>query len=202
VPTWKKSDPTHNAFDCCFAWHYRKSGMYLAVYSLLGGLTKGGETSFFSSIEKVAQYFDADYETVRRVFKQLVKTGWLKHGETARNYLWVGHAAWERSHPGKCSVRPTMVWENEADPIVGKLFAIAGGKFRLYPNHLVALRKFASDDVILHNYTATVAAAARDKANGLASKDPRGCFWQVYHRLKLLAKQAKSTVENAGSRQG
>ena len=46
-----------------------------------------------------ADYFDADYETVRRVFKQLVREGWLKPDVNDRRKLWlVKHNEWGETH--------------------------------------------------------------------------------------------------------
>ena len=110
MPTWKKSNPKHKAFNCSFAWHYRKSVMYLAVYYFIAGLTGWGERASSSSIQKVADYFDADYETVRRVFKQLVR-GWLKPDVNDRRKLWlVKHNEWGETHKNACVERAVMQW--------------------------------------------------------------------------------------------
>jgi hypothetical protein len=186
MSTWKKSDPKHKAFKCSFAWHYRKSGLYLAVYYLLGGLTNGGQTSFFSSKKKVADYFDADYETVRRIFKQLVKEGWLKPAGNNGNKFWfVSHDDWAEEHPGRCCQRATLTWDNETDPLVGKLYAICDGKLRLYEGHVAGIKKLAGDEEILERFSKEVQAAKAKRAQKqFHGTSPLECYWRVYHFLK------------------
>jgi len=193
VPTWKKRDPQHKAFNCGFYWHYRKSGLYLAVYDLIGNVTSGGKNTFFSSIEKVAEYFNADYETVRRVFKQLVKAGWLKRAPNTRKYFWVDHDEWVKTHPNECCKRLELVWQQDTDPLVGKLYAICDGTFRLYENHVVAMRKHASDDEILHKFRVEVEAAKASRGRGsYTGTSPKSCFWRVHNHFKQRTQQAKT----------
>jgi hypothetical protein len=194
VPTWKKSNPQHKPFNCTFAWHYKKSGLYIAVYDLLGSLTSSGKTSFFSSIERVATYFDADYETVRRIFKQLVKEGWLHIGRSpsgGRAYFWIDHTTWAAEHPGKCCERSPLVWENEADPLVGKLYAICNGKLRLYEGHVAGIKKLASDEEILELFRKEVEAAKAKRARGeFGGTAPKEVFFRVYRFLKRRPRPA------------
>jgi len=159
--------------------------MYLAIYHFIAGLTGWGETSFFSSIQKVADYFDADYETVRRVFKQLIKEGWLRRDEIKRNHFWlVKHNEWEDSHKGQCVKRAAMVWEHESDPFVGKLYAIAEGKFKIYENQVIGIRKLATDEEILKLFNTEIRAAKERRKNGSWERtSPLACFWVVYKYL-------------------
>jgi hypothetical protein len=185
VPTWQKSNPKHKAFNCSYAWHYRKSGLYLAIYYMIGGVTSGGKTPFFSTIENVAKYFDANYETVRRIIHQLVKEGWLK--EKPDGWWWVGHKDWVKTHPNKCCVRAELVWESEADPFVGKLYAIAGGKLKLYRNNIAGIKALAEEDEILELYRREIDAASESRARGVyEGTSPKACFWAVYNLLKKL----------------
>jgi len=207
MPTWKKSNPQHKPFNCSFAWHYKKSGLYLAVYYLIGSLTSGGKNSFFSSIEKVATYFDADYETVRRIFKHLAKEGWLRAvlSSTGRKaYFWVDHETWAATHPGKCCERSPLVWENDTDPFVGRLYAICDGKLRLYENHVIAVRKLANDEEILELFRKEVEATKVKRARGeFKGTAPLACFWRVYGFLKQRQRpMAENRVENTGYSQG
>jgi hypothetical protein len=191
VPTWKKRNPEHKAFNCSFAWHYKTSALYQGVYSLIGQVSSGGKNSFFSSIEKVATYYDADYETVRRIFKQLRNEGWLKpDAADARKLWWVSHDDWAKVNPGKCCTRAVLVWEAGTDPFVGKIYAILEGKVRLYENWVIAIRKFASDEEILKHMRLCVdATKTRLKVNGrLTDSVAKDCFWKVFRNLKAAAK--------------
>ncbi|MGB7729917.1 MAG: hypothetical protein WBL50_17940 [Candidatus Acidiferrum sp.] len=167
--------------------------MYQNVYYLIANITSGGENAFFSSIEKVAAYFDANYETVRRVFKQLVRDGWLipVSGEN-RRYKWVHHNEWAKAHPNGCCERAALVWEHETDPFIGKLYAIADGKLKLYENHVRAMRAIAGDEEILLLYRHEIEAAkARRQRGSYEGTSPLACFWTVHRYLKELDKQRK-----------
>jgi hypothetical protein len=204
VSTWKKRNPQHKAFNCSFAWHYRKSGLYLAVYYLLGSITSGGKNSFFSSIEKIAVYFDADYETVRRIIKQLVIEGWLKRDpQDIRKLWWVDHTEWVKTHEGKCCTRAVLVWEAETDPFVGKIYAVLEGKVRLYENWVIAIRKCAPDDEILRNMRLAVdATKAKLKVNGkLTDSAAKDCFWKVHRHLRSVAKNREHYQKEAQANQ-
>jgi hypothetical protein len=189
VPTWKKSNPDHKAFNCSFEWHYRKQAIYLAVYGLLENITSGGKTSFFSSIQRVADYFDADYETVRRVFKQLVRTGWLKPATNAAGkrsgYFWVSHDEWEKSNPNQCTVRKLAIWQNEIDPLINKVYALCDGKIRLYEGHVAAMRKLATDEEILEQFRAEVMLAKHARANKqFSGTSPKSVWWNTFNYFK------------------
>jgi hypothetical protein len=204
MPTWQRAYPKHKPFKCCAAWHLRKSGLYLAIYDLLGGLTAGGESDFFSSINHVAKYFETDYETTRRVFTNLRKMGWLKYDDAGK--LWyVPHDAWAQEHPDKCNTRELLPWQVETDPLVGALFAASSGKLRIRENQIKGVRKHGSDDEILKLFTTELAAAADKQARGSWNgTSPGACFLRVCHFLKARSARtsSKTVVENTGYSQG
>src|SRR4029077_4500811 len=166
MTTWKPAFPEHKPFKCCAAWHLRKSGLYLAVYDFIGGLTAGGTNPYFSSIKRCAAFFDADYETTRRVFANLTKIGWLRYDRDGRKYWYVPHDYWEQEHPGKCSERALLSWQVDVDPFVGHLYAAAAGKFMVRQNFLIGMRKFTTDVRFLELFKTEVAAAQAKKARG------------------------------------
>ena len=203
---FKQAPPRTAGFFCSAAWHLRKSGLALAVYTLIGAITNGGDRAFFASIEKVASYFGSDYETTRRVFRMLVDLGWLERIDVKGmpQYNYISHELWaDRDFENKCYVnRERLPWQEagEADPLCGRLWAISGGKFRLHRRMLESVRKLAADDVIEATYKAQWGYALERKARkDFRDVDPKGVFWLVYRMLKKnhqLKEQSKLKVEN------
>ena len=90
-----------------------------------------------------------------------------------------------------------MQWEHEADPLVGKLYAIAEGKFKVYENHKLSIRKYGSDEEILSLFRNEVLAAkGMGRARGAwEGTSPMKSFWTVYNHLKARAKESKSGLQ-------
>jgi hypothetical protein len=204
MPTWQRAYPKHKPFKCCAAWHLRKSGLYLAIYDLIGGITAGGANDFFSSINHVSKFFEADYETTRRVFANLRKMGWLKLDDSGK--LWyVPHDAWAQEHPDKCNARELLPWQVETDPLVAALFGASGGKLRIRENQVKSARKHGSDEEILKLFATELAAAADKRTRGSwTGTSPNACFLRVCHFLRDRngRKPSAISVENTGYRQG
>jgi hypothetical protein len=174
---------------CSAAWHLRKSGLYLATYDVIGAITKGGKDPFFASIRQVSKYFDSDYETQRRVFVGMRKQGWLTLDVEGR-HLYVSHAAWAERHPGKCRVREALNWDFEADPLVTELYAISGGKLRVFENQMVGLRKLATDKDIAGNFRRLWAEAEAAKERGeVRTISAKKVLW---HLFQVFQKQTVS----------
>lgn len=207
MTTFNQAPPRSAPFHCSAVRHLRKSGLTLAVYTLIGSITNGGDRTFFTSIEKVANYFEADYETTRRVFKMLVKEGWLELIDVKGmpQYQYISHQTWaDRQFEDKCFKDvESMPWQEagEADPFCGKLWAICGGKFRLHRSMLVSIRKFATDDVIEATFKAQWGfARERMSRRDNRNTQPKQVFWLVYGILKkhskLKEQQSKIVVES------
>jgi hypothetical protein len=203
MPTWKPSFPEHKPFKCSTAWHLRSSGLYLAVYDLLGGVTNGGKNEFFSSIHQVSVYFEADYETTRRVFKGLRKLGFIELLANG-NFKYIEHDAWTEKRPDQCYWRETLHWQNDTDPLVGKLYAVAGGKLRLVEQTVVGLRKFGTDEEIeaLFRREVDAANAQRARGGGWTGTSPRECLKRVHFALKEKAQSKRPLVGTTVYRQG
>jgi hypothetical protein len=204
---FRQAPPRSAPFHCSAARHLRKSGLTLAVYDLIGAITNGGDRAFFTSIEKVAAYFDADYETTRRVFKVLVKEGWLELLDVngMPQYQWISHQTWaDRQFENRCFKDiESMPWQEalEPDPLCGHLWAICGGKFRLHRQMLASIRKFATDDVIEAHFKAQWGYACERKARrDFRNVQPKQVFWLVYGKVKeqhkLKEQQSKLRVES------
>lgn len=184
MTNWKKASPRHNPYKCSASWHLRKNGLWLAIYNLVGTVTNGGRTDFFGTYQGVASHYGSGYESTRRAFHALTKYGWLERLDDG-NYKYVPHEKWVFLNEGKCVVREALSWEDEADPLVGKLFAIAGGKFRIMEWKLKWARKHGSDEEILELFTAEVEKAKAAKALGnWAGTHSSSCFFRVIEHLK------------------
>jgi len=186
MPTWPKSSPKHQPFFCRTAWHLKKSGLYLAVYDLIGGITSHGENTFFSSIQRVATYFGAptSYESVRRAFVGLRRLGWLEL-ESNGNHRWISHKVWAERNPDCCAKRDLLPWQDVTDPLIRQLYAISEGKIRIKEHELVGLRKLASDDLIALLYRKMFDTAQAMRAKGHYEKtSPRECLWRVRRHLE------------------
>jgi hypothetical protein len=193
MPTWKPAFPEHKPFKCCAAWHLRKPALFFAVYEFIGGLTAGGQNPFFSSIRRVAVFFDTDYESTRRVFKNLTKMGWLKYDRDGRKYWYIPHDGddgWAKANPGKCNERQLLDFQVDTDPFVGHLYAAAGGKFLVRQGYIDGLRKFTSDTEFLELFRKEIAAMkVKRSAGDYFNTAPKHCFWRVFEYLKAEARR-------------
>jgi hypothetical protein len=195
-----KSSPRHKPFNCCAAWHLRKSGSLLSVYDLVAQITSGGRTKFFATIAHVTRYFypevadnpeafQSKYEIVRKNFAVLRKLGWLKMREDG-DHDFVTHADWAKAHKNCCNVRELLPWQIETDPLVAKLYAISGGKLRLMENYVVGLRKVATDEELVNGYSVSMTKAQQLRDQGhYAGTSPRAVMHSVYKHFQQRSRQ-------------
>jgi hypothetical protein len=198
MPTFQKAFPRHKPFACCTAWHLRKSGNLLAIYDLLGGITRGGENNFFSTIAHVTRYFYPEaegdkygtlYEVTRKNFKVLRKLGWLELQDNG-DHKYVRHDAWAKTHPGQCNKRELIPWQIETDPLVSRLNGLAGGKLRVMENMVASLHRLADDDEIVELFKQANDRAMAARAQGLYSgTSPKSVLFQVRKFLKRRSEQ-------------
>ena len=183
MPTFQRAFPKHKPFKCSAAWHLRKSGLYLGVYDLIGGITNGGSNKFFSTVLRVSEYFGSDYETTRRVFKNLTRQGWLElTGEGEWRYITHDVRAFIKDD---CNKRELLSWQVETDPLVGKLWAAAEGKLRVVEHKVVALRKYGTDEEIVALFKAELEKAEANKLLGkYTGTAPVSCLYRVMLHLK------------------
>ena len=199
MPTWTRPAPKPNGYLCITAWHLKGSGLLLAIYDLIGNITRNGETKFFGSKNKVAQYFDANYRSVTRAFQKLTRLGFLERIDE-KTYDYVPHSEWVKTHPNCCAKREVLTWEYAKDPLVGRLYAIAQGNLRLYEGAIIGIRKWGfNDNEILAQYAKQFALAEERKRKGQHSKtSPVAVFWQTNGILREQSEaleRALPTVE-------
>lgn len=192
MPTWERAFPKDKPFECRHYWHLRKSGNLLAIYDFLGALTNGGKNPFLSSVRKVSIYFygeysDASYETVGRAFRTLLKMGWLRH--EGKDLYYVSHKEWAEAHPGQCHERGDVFpWQESPDPIVGKIWAIAGGRIHVHEGMVKAIRKWTTDSEFLTEYQIGMDNAKAKRAEGnYHHTNPKAVFWETYNFFKAIA---------------
>lgn len=179
MPTWKQAFPEHKPLKCGHYWHFCKSGQYLAIYDFIGALTAGGERHFFATTTKVAAFFKFNPENTRRVIANLKKKGWLE--ERDGKWYYISHDKRAKKFPHECKERPLLEWQVETDPLVGQLYALSGGKLRVYPNIIASLRKLCPDDTrILDVFQQALNHAEKKRAAGsYEGTSPRACLFRV-----------------------
>ena len=210
MPTFAKKLPEHKPFGCCAAWHLRGSGNMLAIYDLIGKLTGGGKMPFFSTASRVTLYFYPEaaddelkfksaYETVRKSLSTLRKLGFLKILPD-RTQHWVHHEQWAKAHPDKCNERDLLPWQFETDPLVGRLYAIGGGKIALKPHVISGLRRLGSDEEIEVLYGQLMKLAeARRVEHGWSKVNPGIVLWSVRKELIRRNRARPELVESISS---
>jgi len=189
MPTWKRANPKHQPLKCSAGNHLWRYGLALAIYNKAGALTNNGDPdrTFFAKRETLTKFFGSSYNAVCNAVKRLRKDGWLLDTDKENHYLYVSHEAWEKLHPGKCVARDLVPYQEEADPFVGKLFALAHGSLRVKEHWVVGMRKLASEEVILEMFAAEVAEAkARRKEGKYTLTSPSQCLYRVTQKLKAL----------------
>ncbi len=163
--------------------------------NLSGGITRGGETSFFSTIAHVTRYFcpeaaDGDkygtlYEVTRKNFKVLRKLGFQDNGD----HKYIRHDVWAKTHPGQCNKRELIPWQIETDPLVSRLNGLAGGKLRVMENMVASVHRLADDEIVELFKQANERAIAM-RAQGLYSgTSPKSVLFQVRKFLKRRSEQ-------------
>lgn len=163
-----------------------------AIYSFLGQLTHNGENPYRASVERLADFFDFNYEATRRAFEELVEQGWL----TVRGdgyYYYVTHEK-RKANPKfaneKCAVRNTLPWQefgpdDASHEFVAAVYGILG-KIRLMPGHVAGIRKLAPDNEILCELKkeAETAKSKLKPGSRWSRNVAHKAFWTVYNRLK------------------
>jgi hypothetical protein len=185
MPDFVVPNPKPNKPLCHACWHLKHAALYLAVYDLIGHLTSGGKTEFFASLKYVSKYFNSDYEYTRRVFAGLRAKGWIAPAKEPGHFLWIHHDDWAAANPGRCFTRELLPWQETADPLVGKLWALSNRKLRCFENMVKQAKALASDEEILSLYRQALAEVpARKKAGIFVDNSAKGCFWRIIKDMK------------------
>jgi len=196
---FQQSYPKHKSYKCNFYWHLHSSGLELACYELVEHVTLGGKNEFFGSLEKVAAYFGSSYSVIHRVFKKLVKKGWLTYDKKNRHYWYVSHADWSRKHQGQCNVRELAPWQEDTDPFVGCIYAECAGKVKLFERQVAWFRKLASEEEFLRKLRELMAEAKAKRVPGgdWSGTSPKQVLWRTADFFKEHKETNGFTVESS-----
>lgn len=191
MPTWKRRNPDHQPLKCDAGFHLWHHGLALAIYNKAGALTKGDkDKDFFANRETLAVFYKAHPNSVSNAMNFLLKRGWLEPTDVEKHYKYVNHDKWAflGKNAEQCVSRDLVAYQEEADPFVGKLFAIAHGSLRLKEHWVVGVRKVATDEQILEAFAEQrrIDIARRKNGDGHLT-GPTQSFYAVTQKLKALA---------------
>jgi hypothetical protein len=176
---------------CSAGNHLWRHGLALAIYNKAGALTNNGEVprTFFAKRETLAKFFDASYNAVCNAVKYLRDEKWLLPTEKENHFLYARHDDWAAKNPGKCMARDLVPYQEEADPFVGKLFAIARGSLKVKEHWIIGMRKNATDEEILDLFAKQreIDIARRKSGDGHLTA-PNNSLYVVMHKLKVRRK--------------
>lgn len=198
MPTWKRANPKHQPLKCCAEFHLWERGLVLAIYSKAGALTIGGDASrtFFANATTLSKFFGCHNNSATNAIKYLTKHGWFKPTAKKRHFIWVSHEEWAKTPRGQqCVERDLMPYQEEADPFISQLWAIAKGKLRLAgPHIIVGLKKLGTEERILEMFANEMMWAEHRKKNGdHENTRPDQCLYVV--KQKLMAMQREGMRE-------
>jgi hypothetical protein len=147
-------------FCCSPERHLFRSGLALAVYQKLYGVTHKNGWVYHSSKEALQHFFGASRKGIHNAFKLLVKHGWLEEQDAnqealsvarkmefrPKNYRVVQHNEWALKHGAQC-LDETMPWDGEEkDKLGSDLWNASTGKLQWYANQLRSLRSSGFTD--------------------------------------------------------
>ena len=150
-----------NHFHCVAEWHFASmtSCFTYLLYSWGRYLSRNSGT-FYASIDNIARFLRRDRTVVMRALKEMVEHGWAKvrHKEPGKPvaYRFIGHKEWAAAHADQCTVKDSMPWEDEGDPLVPQLCAVSGGLATFRPGWAKTLREVSglSDEQIATEFRA------------------------------------------------
>jgi hypothetical protein len=154
----------HHRFCCSVERHLFRSGLALAVYQKLYGLTSKKGWVFHTSKEGLQHFFGVSKNGLGNAFKLLVKLGWLEeldaNPETLyeirkqefrpKNYRVIPHKEWVLTHPDQC-LDETMPWDGEEKDRLGSdLWNVSKGNLKWFGGQLKAVRRsgFSDDEIV------------------------------------------------------
>ena len=199
---------TERGFRCGPERHLWASGLQLAIYEKMAGVTwvKARQTYgvYHSSIQNLADYFGVFRQSAQRAIASLVECGWLAQVEPKymgnvsvrrlradanghKDYRVVSHEEWLEGHPNAkcCFVPDSMPWDSEKkDSLALALHRESKGHVRWYPNLLKALRKTGETD-------ATIETAYHENVATMENEPRTSRGWQS-NAFKFVADYAKA----------
>jgi hypothetical protein len=161
MASFAESKPPQRGLLCSAERHLWHSGVALAIYTKVSALTHGGESSYYTSVKKMAAFLGCSDRQARQGFSYLDTEGWLEirmpepknigqlRAQTnAPKERWlVRHDTWAQMHPHACFEREALPWDGEVhDQLGAQLYRVSNGKLRWFAQELKALRKNGGTD--------------------------------------------------------
>jgi hypothetical protein len=191
VPTWKKSNPKHQPLKCSAGNHLWRHGLALAIYDKAGALTLNGEDgrTFFAKRETLSKFFGSHYNAACKAVNFLRRLKFLQATDKENHFTYIPHDKWALLYPGRCVDRDLAHYQEETDPFVGKLFALAQGSIRVKEHWIIGLKKLAPEEEILEMFAQQRALdIARRKSGDGQLTSPANSLYAVTARLKAHRK--------------
>ncbi len=133
-----------------------------------------------------------NYRAACRAIGVLRLKGFIERRGDGHLY-YVSHDDWMKTHPGQCTKREILPWQECTDPVVGEIYKIAGGKIRVQEWQIKAIRKYAGGDAkFIEEFRNEMELVAPRRVPGgnWEGTSPRQCFIRVYKRLRDSARAA------------
>jgi hypothetical protein len=201
-----KQSPIHKRGLICSAEKHlwKHGGVVIAIYSKVSALTRGGESTYFTSVKSMSEFLCCSERQARHGFEVLDSEGWLKiitphaknlgqlraltHSQKVRRII--PHQEWVQINPGKCFEREATPWDNEThDRLGAQLYRLSDGKLRWYAQELKSIRKSGLQDseilAVFHGIVETQRTEMLSKraAGEYGNMKWRGMKWDFIKQL-------------------
>jgi len=202
-------------FCCSVERHLFRSGLALAVYGKLYGLTSKKGWVYHTSKESLQMWFGVSQKGLSNAFKLLVKLGWLeeldadpetvyeikKREHRSKNYRVVPHKEWVLTHQDRCTVE-NMPGDGETkDKLGSDLWNVSKGNLKWYASQLTAVRKsgFSDRDLVAQFRTFVEDKRRENDASGKYKQKGyinwEGVRWAFVKRMLALGKSCKAVAQ-------
>src|ERR1700733_1710326 len=113
---FKETKLVTRGLQCSVERHLWSSGIALAIYRKISSLTRGGESTYYTSVAQMAKFLGCSERQARRAFAYLDRHGWLVivadpprniyslRGQTnnKKERRIVSHHEWVKAYPNLC----------------------------------------------------------------------------------------------------
>jgi hypothetical protein len=145
-------------YHCSSEWHLSKlKNRYSGLIYSFGLRISKTSKNFFCSAVNLAEYFDCHRNTIYNALTELRTIELFsllsKKCFEVSVYRVLSHKEWAAIHPGQCPDKLEFPWSQENDQLGQQIYAASGGKIKVSPFQITALRKTSlSDDLILARF--------------------------------------------------
>jgi hypothetical protein len=147
------------------------------------------------SISNLAGYLGYEERAVRRGYNHLRESGFFELIEDGSKsfetnvYRVLSHNQWAASHPGQCTLKVSMPWTGEGDPLGTKMFMATGQRVKPKACEIQAIRKVQedrnlADNTVFEEFEAYFASEYSRRAAGHFKNNRKSIFWGFQKHLK------------------